>query len=445
MNKINLLLQIFLLFTYIYLIQCQNPGFDTTIDQYANINKINNDAGNGFSVLYNNWYKIIHNQKTNQSYVVTFQGQKPPTLTEPFANAIYVNTTDIQSIGIMNANVAIPYLELLELNNKVTYTNDKESITSNCMASLAPTNTASLVISNSTFVGNNITTISFSPDDSMTPIQKSSWLVYLSYFFDKEQDAINRLQNIQSIYYCHKDNLAKAGAQSIAFVRYENNAWSVETSYYYQTLVTEAGMTLYNGSHHTLHEAQFIVDLSSPKTGITYSAWQAALTYVDPDATSFIQSKNIYRIDRLVNAAGFPDWTERASVRSDLMIQDIIHMVYSTYQPSYPSTWLRNYIKNDPTKLTNEPNNYPVCTDISSQFHESKCEFNRFDPKDPSTGSSGQGSSSPNNGNGLSIGGKIGVALGVIVIVVILTIGGFFYYQRKKSAPTHTFYKMNDI
>lgn len=120
-------------------------------------------------------------------------------------------------------------------------------------------------------------------------------------------------------------------------------------------------------------------------------------------------------------------------------------MVYPTYQQSYPFTWLRNFAKSSSSKSTNQ-GNYPTCN-LPESFFQYSCQSYPFDPSNPNTGYNEGGSSNGNNNNqsGLSIGGKIGVAIGVIVVVVALGIGGFFYYQKKRSAPTHTFYKMDDI
>lgn len=65
----------------------------------------------GFTVQYQNWYKIINNIKANQTYIVTYQGQPKPNQTD-YANYIYINSSNINTIGVTNANDAIPYLEV---------------------------------------------------------------------------------------------------------------------------------------------------------------------------------------------------------------------------------------------------------------------------------------------------------------------------------------------
>lgn len=138
--------------------------------------------------------------------------------------------------------------------------------------------------------------------------QKAAWLVYLSYFFDEEKVAVtNWKNNIVGTYNCHKENLAKSGSQVIAFVRYEKNVWSIETSIYYQTLISDAGMTLYNGTQSNLHQANYIIDLSSISNGgiENFNQWLAALIQVDSGASVFADSRNVFRTDGLVNNVGY--------------------------------------------------------------------------------------------------------------------------------------------
>ncbi|CAO3608905.1 unnamed protein product [Cunninghamella blakesleeana] len=410
-----------------------NEGFDTSLAY-------------GFTIQYQNWFKVINNIKTNQSYIVTFDGQPKPNQAE-YADHIYINSSSINTIGIAYANNVIPYLELLDLNDKIISTDDQQTVTSNCVKNLGSVQQPSIMITNGTTTSNNVTSISFLIDDNMTPIIKAAWLVYLSSFFNVEKTAMASWQNnIVGTYNCNKENLAKSGAQTIAFVRYERNKWSIETSLYYQTLVSDAGMTLFNGTQENIHQANYLIDLSITSNGgiDDFSQWLAALTQVDPGASVFANSRQVFRTDGLVNSVGYSDWPERSPSRPDLMIQDIIHMVYSTYQKSYPSTWLRNFAKSSPSKNTNQDNNYPTCN-LSESIFQYTCQAYPFDPKNPSSGYNGNGSSSNGNQSGLSIGSKIGIAIGVIVVVAGLGVGGFFYYQKKKSAPTHTFYKMNDI
>lgn len=127
------------------------------------------------------------------------------------------------------------------------------------------------------------------------------------------------------------------------------------------------------------------------------------------------------------------------------MISDIIHMVYSTYEPLYNMTWIRTFAQlNKPAFVSNT--SYPSCTDPITRISMTDvCSIGAFNPNNNST-------NTPNQSTGygvhksLSAGGKAGIAVGVIVVVAGLAMFGVFKYKRRSSVPKEgTFVKMEDM
>ncbi|ORX62914.1 hypothetical protein DM01DRAFT_1331022 [Hesseltinella vesiculosa] len=399
---------------------------------------INNDPSNGFQVTYANdcSYTTV-DIGGNSSYVI-YNGTQPNGV-----SGTLIDSSALTSIGLRGDNTAFAYLELLGLASHIHYTDDPTSITSNCTAgNLTSPTGLSIVFSNTTdpFTGSNYTVQVPFNQLNRTPLQEASLILYFSFFFNLESTAYPiYAKNIQSVYTCHKENLQQSGPKTIAVTSYANGNWALQSnSSYFASLIQDAGMTIFTGDLTSLNNAQFILDIS-PIASFPqgFSDWLTAIGTYNNQSATFALQKNVFKVDRLVNANGYPDWFDRAPVRPDLMIQDLIHMVYPTYQPDYKSTWIRNFAKSDPVVQTSTA--YPDCSAVGSHFQES-CANGAFTPN------GGQGSSSSTgSGGGLSLGGKVGIAVAAVMAVVAVAVAGTFIYRKKQADPPHNFYKMNDM
>ncbi|KAI8341394.1 hypothetical protein BC941DRAFT_416734 [Chlamydoabsidia padenii] len=449
MNKLWSLGLALLLYLIIPSAQGQNTTFDTSIDRYADIPVIPSDDNSKFTVTYNKWYKVITNKILNQSYIVTFEGQQPST--DLVSGAIYVNSNNPQStIGVTGSRSAYSYLENLGLQDRVRYSDNQQQVTSPCYNNLSNNNATTVIfdtVINGTSGSSTTKIVGFSPDETMTPLEQASWIMYISYFFDLESQAYHiYTNNIQTQYNCRKSNMANAGAQSIAITSYDRNQWSLQqqSSQYFSTLIRDAGMVPFNGTMDNLHEADFVIDVSPTDSPASdYSQWLQLVDSHDHNTQVFTNKKNVYRIDGLVNLNGALDWTERSPSRPDLAIQDIINVVYFSYDKSYHWTWLRNFAKGENPRSTTTA--YPSCTDMAKIF-AGGCKFGSYTPGD-SNNNQGSSDNTTGGGNGLSTGAKIGTIVGVIVVVVGIGCGiGFFFLKKKRQEnPERTFYKMDDV
>lgn len=129
--------------------------------------------------------------------------------------------------------------------------------------------------------------------------------MYLSYFYDLENRALQIYNNILGQYQCRKSNLATSGAKTIAVTLYERNQWTLVTSRYFSTLISDAGMTVFNGTMENLHEADVVLDVSPTDSFANgYSTWLLLVDAYDHTTQTFTSKKNVYRIDGLTNRDG---------------------------------------------------------------------------------------------------------------------------------------------
>lgn len=216
-----------------------------------------------------------------------------------------------------------------------------------------------------------------------------------------------------------------------------------------------------------LNTTDFVID-ESPKSAfkdLSFDSWLTAANFSPSSEFSFISGKAVYRTDGLVNINGYSgkqrkkrekkithdmcltvlDYAIRHYARPDLAIFDIIHMVYPTYGRSYNLTWLLAFAQSGrPLYVSNAT--YPSCTNPGVRIYTIECVAARFDPRNNATSNVPKPSNNPFIHHGLSTGGKVGVAIGVIAaIAAISVIGTFVYRKTKHTQKERTFYRMQDL
>ncbi|KAG2199441.1 hypothetical protein INT47_011553 [Mucor saturninus] len=383
-----------------------------------------------------------------------------------------VVNTPLNNVGVDNELNSLPFFELLTLSDKVLSARPSINVTSPCFNGITdgPNSTTTTIDAiftsqaNNGVVGMGTQYISVSADSStLTPLQQSSWIIFIAHFFELESRGKEIYDIIAQMYTCHQSNLAKSGSKNIAWTTYDvvNNAWTLRADNYLTTLVKDAGMKLVtsNTSQSTTYKnvkdfqqalstVDFVIDdtpAANFKTDFVYADWLNKAGLKPNNSASFIALKQVYRTDNLINKNGYSDFPVRGTARADLMISDIIHMVYSTYEPLYNMTWIRTFAQlNKPAFISNT--SYPSCTDPVARISKTDvCSIGAFNPNSNST-------NTPNQSTGygvhksLSAGAKAGIAVGVIAVVAGLAMFGIFKYRRRSSVPKEgTFVKMDDM
>lgn len=138
------------------------------------------------------------------------------------------------------------------------------------------------------------------------------------------------------------------------------------------------------------------------------------------------------------------DWPIRHAARADLAIADVVHMVYSTYEPDYTMTWLRAFAQMGDSKFISNAS-YPSCTNPAERIELDICSLNPFNPNHE-VDRTPQPSTNPQISSGLSTGGKVGVSVGIVVgLAAFAVLGTFIYRRRSVKNKEGAFYKMNDM
>ncbi|KAG2233888.1 hypothetical protein INT48_005229 [Thamnidium elegans] len=421
--------------------------------------KVETDPSTGFSVEYFDTYKVLRNLITNQSYALVCCN----SALDDFKTGYHaVVNTPLTNVGVETELESLPFFELLELKDVIKSAKPRANVTSPCFPDIADGPTNSSMVIDAIFtgkavngvVGANPQYISISAgSNELTPLQQSAWIIFVAHFFEKESYGQEIYELVKQMYNCHKKNLAKSGSKNIAWTTYDavGKAWTIRSDKYLQTLVHDAGMkliapnnqsTIFQNTtefHSALSKADFVIDdtpAANFKKDFAYTDWLKAGAYKPNNAASFIALKNVFRTDLLINA----DWPIRHSARADLAISDVIHMVYNTYEPSYNMNWLRTFAQMKRSGFVSSKT-YPSCTNPVPRINTNICSMGPFEPNSTDINAANTATSN----KGLSTGGKVGIAIGVIIGVAALVAFGVFKYKRRGKPVEGTFVKMNDI
>ncbi|KAF7730954.1 hypothetical protein EC973_001000 [Apophysomyces ossiformis] len=389
------------------------------------------DDRNGFSIDYRHWYKVVTNHLNNETYALVCCNQ---TLNTSSGYHAIVNVP-LKQVAVNDILPILAYIELLGLNDSVVSIAGYQNVTSPCYGNITdqpslPSTKIDAVFAQQTNTNLGIPILGFPIDqDSLSPIQKAAWLMFVGAFFDKEAYGSIVFQNIQNNYACHKANLAEVThKKSMAWTVYDtaNQLWKLEATPYAKQLTADAETNA--SAQFPFITADIVLD-RTPRID-SYKSW-LTLAGVNASQEQFIIDRNVFRTDGLVNLDGYSDWPQRSPARPDLALADLIHVAYPTYDPTYTFAWMRNFAKLDsprPYRQCGQASSMPIC--VSHGFrNDNQTEANQG--RQPT----------------LSAGEKAGIAVGVIVVILgaVGLIGGWWAYRRGLLQPNHTFYKMKEF
>ncbi|OBZ90050.1 hypothetical protein A0J61_01905 [Choanephora cucurbitarum] len=463
----NLLLKLIVAFTlFSQDVFTQNStGFDKTVDRYNFKTTMTNVSLSGFTIEYKNYYKVVTNTITSKSYcLVGFEQPIPEGCHSETTVSIPVKSFSVDS----DAYGVIPFIELLDLQKNITKT-ATTNITSPCIANGSrDTNITSpdMIFSFSTSYG--ATYVDFSANqDTLLPLQKASWLLYIGAFFDLELKSSAVYNQIVNNYNCHKDNLARLGysPKGVAWTTFESSdsLFTLHSDVYYHQLTMDANahlvatnmaqpdvfqvnITIQQMNLATaLRGADYILDTS--QTSLMFDNWiragqsyfAAGNPYIEIPA---INQHKVYTVNRLINANQVSDWTQRSAARPDLALLDLIKLVYPDF--SVPSNdlfpiWLTPYNQVNETRQVLTTDGYGGCQDISMRaFEQSECVLG-----------ASVGSTFIERPH-LTEGGKAGISVGSIALFFIgvaLALWAYRRYRRRQHSylSNHGFYKLEEM
>lgn len=429
--------------------------FEEGVDLFAYKAIVTKDNHNGFTLEYKNYYKVLTNLITNKKYCLV--GWERPIPSECTGETSY--STPIKALGVdADSYSAIPFIELLGLQDKL-YVVSNQNITSPCITDSTKNTvpiTPDIVFSQDPTRPH----VSFSgDDDSLAPLQKVSWLLYIAAFFDLELDAQMVMQQINTNYICHRDNIGAGQRKTVSWTYYDpaTHIFTIRGGEYFTQLVSDAGGSLqvpnrlqnstFANNAVDLHllakdiqGSEFIIDESDPS--LQYDTWLKAGGDFFSVNSSFahvnaIANNKVYTINGLIkDNSTLSDWSQRSAARPDLALLDLIKLFYPSFtiagQASFP-VWLTPFPTMDSTRRTISQGNYDSCANVfASVKSQTACVI-------------GGGNANTQYKQDLSSGDKAGISVGAVLFVIVAALAGIYFYRKYRRNQRHNFYRMNDL
>eukprot|EP00640_Fibrocapsa_japonica_P001804 CAMPEP_0113944358 /NCGR_PEP_ID=MMETSP1339-20121228/33728_1 /TAXON_ID=94617 /ORGANISM="Fibrocapsa japonica" /LENGTH=444 /DNA_ID=CAMNT_0000949535 /DNA_START=61 /DNA_END=1392 /DNA_ORIENTATION=- /assembly_acc=CAM_ASM_000762 len=338
-----------------------------------------------FAVEYHNSYKVLSVSKASidsvetGATIVLYQcGTPQPTV----ANADIYIPIPVSSVALAST-VYIPYIELLgeRLSIDVVAT-DLSLVASPCLNEMVVAgetvgayDSSSWSIDNTvlqdqaveaTFVDgiwgdwsnlhNGIPVIEYTETSSHTSIME--WLLFFSYFYNKEAEAKAALEGISDRYDCHKDLVADE--EDKPNVLWISSFWGGNFNFascpnYYCELVQNAGGNLVNIGEGAVAsgDAAALVGVAASADIILFAdSWQAKVMD-DPEVSNIVSAipavanQNVYD----VHGNGAQDWFESRYVEPDVVLEDLISIFHNCVHPEHTRVWWRHAFREDPDSV----------------------------------------------------------------------------------------------
>ena len=217
-----------------------------------------------FTVSYHKTYKVVHNIKANENYVLYQCGTTPPAVSE-FAGHKFL-AVPLQAVAIEDTTV-LHFLELLGMQSTIRYSQTQYT-TSQCLQALeasgevatlastanAPLRATQLAAVSALFTSSanaNPMSIAFSASADPGPLNRAEWIKFVSLFFNQEQAAEVAFTAIKGRYLCHRQAVAGVASKPVVAWMY-NSSWSknwvLSNAPFKRTLLQDAGANLIGNS-----------------------------------------------------------------------------------------------------------------------------------------------------------------------------------------------------
>jgi hypothetical protein len=304
-----------------------------------------------------------------------------------------------------------------------------------------------------------------------TPLQKFEWLLFLSTFYNLEDQASALFRRVSDSYSCNAANVLKLSEKKpvVAWLTALDDGTFVTVDWTYRTqLLLDAGVTaLISPSVAPLADVQMsIMDadvLIDDTAGIQSFSDFLTVYGLQGNNTAnsrfkFLANKKVFKTDRRRNAFGIDDFAQSSWGMPDMVqhgerakrapivaqsanneidsLVDLIHILWPSYLGSWTPQYMRNIALNenfDTVTAAQCPRN-----DTSSPSVVPSLSCSPITVTAPSTSEPAP----------VPIGAIVGGVIAGVAVIAAVGLGAFFY-KRKKNAPadeedTNGFVRMDE-
>jgi len=288
--------------------------------------------GPGFTVKYENAYKIVTNTIADETYVLYQCGSPKPTKAGAKVFAIPIKSVAVQDV------TSLTYIQMLADTTSVKFVDSLDLIVSPCIALANTTGQCESLASEPAALQSDLDSVDlvfgFSADPSRpnaavfsatgTPgsVNRTEWLNYVSLWYNKEAQAIPTSKAIVDNYECISKAAAPLATKPIvAWTDYAPPAdfngnqatWSVVSPAYKSAYTKDSGATILANKTFTdsaefakyVSNVDILIDESFLGTE-TFAGFLKAYGLTETSNLKFVTNKQVYRTDKMQNSLG---WT----------------------------------------------------------------------------------------------------------------------------------------
>ncbi|KAJ2718860.1 hypothetical protein GGI07_005547 [Coemansia sp. Benny D115] len=343
------------------LMVAQLQGTSVFVSAACSFDTVSVDTNPGFKITVNGDYKLLEDTVAQVSYGLYCDTQ--PSNVEGVDKWFKV---PVSSVAIRTP-MASGFIEALGQRAKITAAESPDTLTNICLdteklksianGSIQDDKDVDVVFS-SDADSDGKKSVRLPTDDTLEPLQKAEWIKFVSAFFNVEKTAGSLFTSISDSYNCHESNLKNVKTLPHAYwVQYSetdgNKNYGILTTAYQKKLLASAGATNetkeglktsdVNKFQEAVKDANHVFDQTElTNNGLKVTEWYKDFGYKDPmnSGADFLEQRQLWRTELLTSKSGANNFPEFAYVRPDIVLQDVISVMFPTYNSKYTRRWV---------------------------------------------------------------------------------------------------------
>ncbi|KAF9976494.1 hypothetical protein BGZ73_008498 [Actinomortierella ambigua] len=398
----------------------------------------------------------------------------------------------VQAVGIMD-KYAMTYIEMLGKRNTIKKIQDPTLVVSPCIQKMIATGQATKLsatpdMTEAQDLGVIVTTATqgvpkaflVGHNEDANPLHRAQMIKLYSLLYNAPAEGDRIYKQIEESYTNIQRSLVAIPDENkkrIAWVRYDypTNQWYLQTTAFAMMLIQAAGgVPMGNDEHlnsqtprevvisqqdlrYFLDNAQVVIDETEFKPELMKAQtpldeWRRLAGYSSSELPKIIEKRQLYSLDREVNANGTSSYQYRVAARPDLLLMDVVMAQYPSFDLTYQMEFLRVFATTEGPKKTLSADDCPDPAQLTPRDIVTVQNVRVF---------SGDGIAPPAlvgcsqfmdpncSGDNKSGGGGGGISAGVIATVVVLavvlaSVFAFFFHRWNRRSKEEAFIELED-
>ena len=337
--------------------------YNATLDLFPH--KVTADHAEDYNVSYHNHYKVVHNLRANEKYVLYQCGTPAPSgydgykmFSIPLSKVAVEDTTSYKLLELLGEHLTVQYMQtqyalspcsqlLVQMGN-ITNLETNTTIKTKQLLQVDALFTYG--------VSSVSKSIAITASADPGPLQRAEWVEFMSLFFNKEAEAMQVFEGIRDRYLCHRKQVSEHSVKPVVAWAYYSSwskEWVITNAAYKHYYLRDAGAQLVgstnadmkfnttSGLHAALENVDILIDETYSAGAYTFSKFLDDYGLQADSTLKFVQNGAVWRFDRLINANYGLDWFAGALVEADVVLEDLITVIQPGHSNVHDRTWLR--------------------------------------------------------------------------------------------------------